>query len=185
LKPTKPLTLFFVAVVAAIAGYFACRLLIGAGHPVPVAELNTLITLPALAVVLIGLAWPVIRYRRQLARLRKADPGQNTVSAAASVERPKRVDPFYAVRLLALAKASSLAGAAFAGWHFGIILVQLASPAGATQSVASNAFAVVGSLILIGAALFVEFICRIPQDGDTVTDAEVKPARGGSGAAAA
>lgn len=78
---------------------------------------------------------------------------------------PKRVDPFYAVRILALAKAASLAASIFAGWQFGTLTGQLLQPIVANDSLAPTIFAAVSSLVLLAAGLIVEQICKLHGDG--------------------
>jgi hypothetical protein len=118
-----------------------------------------LITLAAISTVLLALSIPIWRYRSAL----KQKPSQ----------RPKRVDPFYAVRVLLLAKASSLAGVLFASWHLGLVIFTLSGTVVVQNLVLQNSFGFIASAMLIAAALITEQICRLPQDTDPDPDQAV------------
>lgn len=150
MKPTRLSFLFVLGIISAVAGYFVAALLVGRGFPVPVSPINLLITLGAIGVVLLVLSIPIWRYRTQLKQQ--------------SSKRPKRVDPFYAVRVLLLAKASSIAGALFAGWHLGVVGYQLLSPVPVQVLVLQNALGFFASFALVAAAFTTEQICRLPND---------------------
>jgi Protein of unknown function (DUF3180) len=78
----------------------------------------------------------------------------------------KPVQPLYAARLLALAKATSQAGALFGGIFLGFIGYTSGSLTIPTPRedliVASVTFG--ACLVLIAAALFLEYCCRVPGD---------------------
>lgn len=133
-----------------------------------------MVSIPSIAAILLLLALPVWRYRRALKQLAEKP----------SAPRPKRVDPFYAVRLLLLAKASSISATAFLGWHVGVMIAQVLSPVVAVGSVLQNAWGVVGSILLLVAALLVEWICRTPEDGDASKLADPTAPKRGEAAAA-
>jgi hypothetical protein len=153
MKVTKISTLIAVLLAAAALGYFATRLLVSRGLGVPVSALNLVMALVLISVVLLLLAIPIFRYRAAL------KPDQTI--------RPKRVDPFYAVRVVLLAKATSIAGAVFAGWHIGVLGYQLASPVLVAESLWRNSFGLVGSLLMVIAGLITELICRLPPESDS------------------
>jgi len=90
-----------------------------------------------------------------------------------STQRPKRVDPFYAVRVLLLAKASALAGVLFASWHLGVVIFTLSGAVVVQSLVLQNSFGFIASVMLIVAALITEQICRLPQDSDPDPDQAV------------
>lgn len=162
MKPTRAWHLVAYFVALAVAGYLVGKALIGRGISVPVSGLNVQLSLVAMGLVLVGLAWPVIRYRRGMNQWRKSAVAANRNSAL----RPKPIDPFYAVRLLMLAKACSIAAAAFAGGHVGFVLVQLESPVPFTAASAQNLWAVGASIVLLVCALIVEWLCRVRQDAE-------------------
>lgn len=149
MKPTKAISLVLISLPATAAGFFIAALLVSRGQQVPVSPINLLITLAAIATVLLGLSIPIWRYRTALKQAEK---------------RPKRVDPFYAVRVLLLAKASSIAGTVFAGWHIGVVIFQLSGQVVVQVLVLSNTLGVFASTALIIAALVTEQICRLPDE---------------------
>ncbi len=148
------------------AGFLIPRLLVVNGGKIPITSLSLLLTLPIIGILLVIAAIPMIRYRRALAAQLKMP----------TRTRPKRVNPFYAVRLVLMAKAIAISGAIFAGWHLGLVWMQLTSPVVAS-SIVQNGLALVGSLVMLGSGIFVERICRLPEDGP-----ESNLAANGSGA---
>ena len=159
MKPTKLSLLLLISLPTTIAAFFVASFMVGRGLQVPVSPTNLLITLAAISLVLLGLSIPIWRYRTALKQ--------------SSTQRPKRVDPFYAVRVLLLAKASSLAGVLFASWHLGVVLFQLSGAVVVQGLVLQNAFGFIASVMLIAAALITEQICRLPQDSDPDSDQAV------------
>lgn len=181
MKPTKVSSLIITAILAAVGSFLLSEYLISQSLAVPVSKLNILVTLPVIGLTLVALAIPVIRYRAQLRKF-KPDPKAEATTAAAA--RPKRVDPFYAVRLLTLAKACSVAASLFLGWHIGVIAVQLSRPVVAADGVWSNGFGLVGSVVLLLCAILVELICRVPNDAEPAGSTGGKSARSSEAAAA-
>jgi nitrate reductase gamma subunit len=175
MKPTSALPLVLSAVGTAVGSGLLGLFRLSHGQSVPVSPLNILLTLPAIAVVLLALAYPIYRYRKQL--MEWASSSSATGNKSSSGHRPKRLDPFYAVRVLLLAKASSLAGSIFAGWHIGLVVLQLTTPV-ISLKVWSNISGLVGSVITIVVGLIVERLCRIPDSGEPEAPAsgEVTPA---------
>jgi len=157
MKPTKILHLIVAAASAAIVSYLLIRLAIGAGFKVPVSGLNLVLTLPIIGAIVLLLAIPIIRYRRSLRELTKA--GSTGLNAM-----PKRVDPFYAVRVLMLAKATAIAGSLFVGWHLGAVAVQASQPVVA-DSIWFNVAGLIGSVLMSVAGVITERICKIPDAG--------------------
>ena len=159
MKPTKLSLLLLIATPTTLASFFVASFMVGRGLQVPVSPANLLITLAAIAVVLLALSIPIWRYRNALKQI--------------SAQRPKRVDPFYAVRVLLLAKASSIAGMLFASWHLGVVVFQLSGSVVVQSLILQNALGFVASAVLIVAALITEQICRLPQDKDSDPDQAV------------
>ena len=149
MKPTRILNLLAVALLLLIAGYLIASTLVSRGLPVPVSPNTLLITLAAIATVLLLLSIPIWRYRSAL---------------KTATTRPKRVDPFYAVRVLLLSKASSIAGAMFIGWHSGVLIYQLTGQVVVPGLILQNGLGIFASAVLVVAALVTEQICRLPQD---------------------
>jgi hypothetical protein len=128
------------------------------GRPVFIAPSSLVFTLPAIAILLFGFAWPIIRYRRELRAAAKA--------ATKSPKPIKRVDPFYAVRVLVLAKASSISASAILGSQLGVLFYLLSRPAQASDALTRTIAAGIAALVLLVAALVIERFCRLPNDGN-------------------
>lgn len=159
MKPTKTLNLLAIVTASTVSGFLIASLLVARGLPVPVSPTNLLITLAAIAAVLLLLSIPIWRYRSQL------KPGTTI--------RAKRVDPFYAVRVVLLAKASSIAAAMFIGWHGGVLIYQLSGTVVAQALVIQSGFGLVASVALLVCALVTEQICRLPNDSNPDPDQAV------------
>ena len=154
-KPTRVLTLALHAVAVAIAAYILVRVMIGAGWALPISQLNLVLTVPAIALINLGLVWPILRYKKALA----------DYMLQVSKRRPRRPDSFYAMRVLLIAKSSAIAGAWFTGWHVGVLVVQLTATT-PNSLVWREAFGAIGSVLLVVAALIAERGCRLPDDGE-------------------
>jgi hypothetical protein len=159
MKPTKLSLLLLISFPSTLASFFIASFMVGRGLQAPVSPANLLITLAAISAVLLALAIPIWRYRSALKQK--------------SPQRPKRVDPFYAVRVLLLAKASSLAGVLFASWHLGVVVFSLSGTVVVQGLVLQNVLGFIASVMLIVAALITEQICRLPQDLDPDPDQAV------------
>ena len=165
MKPTKVLTLILIAAATTPLAWLASTLMVLRGLPSPVSQLNISFTLVVAGLLILGLSVPIYRYRSELTKLSKAAAsGTATTPAGAPPKRPKRVDPFYAVRVLVLSKAISFTSVLFIGWHAGVVISQLAAPV-VPAGVWKNVLALVASGFALAAALVVERICRLPDDG--------------------
>ena len=133
--------------------YVLVRLMLQNGASIPIATNTVLITLPSIAIIELAIAIPVFKYRSELQKF------------ATSGVRPKRLDPFYAMRVVVLAKATSIAGALFLGTAIGLVFMQLSQPVIA-DSIWRNLVALVESVVLISVALFIEKACKLPDDGE-------------------
>jgi hypothetical protein len=156
-KQTKFLTLLMATVVAWSASYVLVKLLLQNGASIPVATPTVLISLPAIAIIELLIAIPIFRYRSDLQKFIKGGI------------RPKRIDPFYAMRVLVLAKATSIAGSLFLGAAVGLIFSQLSQPV-VPDSIWRNAAALLESILLIVVALVIERACKLPDDGETASN---------------
>jgi len=154
-KPTRLLTLLGVVAIDGFVALMASDLFARQGRQVFIAPTSLSFTLPAIAVLLVAFAWPIVRYRRELAAALKAD----------KTKPVKRVDPFYAVRILLLAKASAVASSAIMGWQIGVLVYLLSRPAQAADGLTRTITAGVGAAILLATALVIERFCRLPNDG--------------------
>jgi len=118
-----------------------------------------------------GLPWLPIVISAALAVLE----GFLAINTRSRIERrPGRepVDPLAVARFVVLAKASSLAGALFAGFYTGMLAWLLVEQArlGPTDARSSDlpttVAGVVGSVALVAAALWLERSCRVPKRPD-------------------
>lgn len=143
MRRTSPVALIGIAIAGAAVGWLLQVGLASGGAPSfqPPVTLYSVLFILAVGLVLLG------RPVRRLVR--------------GKAKRP--VDPFYAMRVLVLAKASGLAGALLVGFA----LALLGYAASRTGSFAVPAFwpdvlTAVGALALCIAGLVVEWWCRIP-----------------------
>jgi hypothetical protein len=101
------------------------------------------------------------------------------VNTRARVERrPGRdpVDPLAVARFVVLAKASSLAGAIFAGFYAGLLGWLLIEGTNASSNdIPTTATGLVASLALVGAALWLERSCRVPERPDDESKGPEEP----------
>jgi hypothetical protein len=151
MKPTKASLVLVIVSGVTVLSFLAVRLMVSNGVAVPASPTNLLVTLAAIAVILLGLSVPIWRYKSSLSQYTKGS-------------RPKRVDPFYAVRVVLLAKASAITGSGFVGWHLGAMIAQLSLPVSFTAALVQNSFGLVASVVLTVAAIVSEQICRLPDE---------------------
>lgn len=147
MTPTRPSLLALLAVIAGVLGVAAADLidaLAGRSMPVP---WSSVITVGALAVALVGWAWS---FRRRLR------------------SESDRVDPFIAVRTAALAMAASRTGAIIGGLYAGVGAWYVAdlAPAASRERALACAVGLLMSLALVVAAMWLERLCRLPEDPD-------------------
>jgi hypothetical protein len=154
MKPTRIWSLASYAIGAAVFSGVLCETLVSRGKALPVAPLNLPITVLAIGVAIGLLSIPMARYRQAL-----KDPKRVA----------KRLNPHYAFRVVALAKSGSVAGALFAGWHLGIMLVQLTLPA-VSATVGYSIFGLITAVVTAVISVIVEYLFRIPPDVEEPTE---------------
>lgn len=147
------LVALFVAVGAGI-GLLCQYALASGGMPGLVPPVSLDLVLAAMGVIVIALAVPV----------RRAVKGKVRT----------HVDPFYALRVLVLAKACAIAGALLAGIGIGFIVYLLTRTVPALGSVGYSVGMTVGAVLLLAAGLVAEGMCRIPPPSDEDTDDAAK-----------
>lgn len=166
MKATKILNLIAWTVLATTAGYLLPQIVVNQGGSIPISPLNIIITLPLIGIILLLMAIPIFKYRKALL----------TKAKDLNAVRPLPLNPFYAVRILLLAKSISISGSIFSGWHIGVVWLQLSSPI-IPSSIVQNAMALLGSIVMTICAVLVERFCRVIDDGPgSATDAS--PATG-------
>lgn len=152
MRRTTPATLLIAAVLGVIAGWLLDDALAASGRSVLVPPATLAVALAAIGVVLVLLALPI---RRKVKGTRK-----------------EPVDPFYATRVVMLAKASAITGALLTGTAGGVLLFLLSRPVSAgVGSVVPTAATIAGALVLTALALVAEAMCQLPPD-----DEEQEPA---------
>ncbi|NUU20079.1 MAG: DUF3180 domain-containing protein [Streptomycetaceae bacterium] len=154
MKPTRPALLLGLAVATGALSYGAVDLWLTRGTPpgVPVLAPFVLLLLAVVALAM-GLS---LRTRFKAQRERRLDP------------RTKPVEPLTAARAVVFAKASSLVAALIGGLYggYGLYLWLHLDNDVRREQAARCGFSVGGALLLVLAALFLERVCRIPEDED-------------------
>ena len=146
MKPTRASTLVVVAVVCAGLTWLVLRLVYQNLPPLPWTAV------PALLVAALVEAWTGRDLRARIAGRRGLRPAA----------------PLFVSRMVALAKASSLAAAIIAGLAagFDIYLSGSLSASVPRQDALTAAVTFAAAVILGGAALYLEYCCRVPDDPD-------------------
>ncbi|WP_375389208.1 DUF3180 domain-containing protein [uncultured Amnibacterium sp.] len=143
MRRTGPLALLGIAVVGAVIGWLLQVALVAGGAPsfIPPVTLYSVLFLLAAGLLLLG---------RPVRRVVKG-----------KADRP--IDPFYAMRILVLAKASGLAGALLVGGAAALLLYAVSrTGTAATPAFWPDVLTGIGALVLCAAGLVVEWWCRIP-----------------------
>lgn len=93
---------------------------------------------------------------------------QNTAARIQRKPGAPRVDPLAVARYVALAKASSLVGAISTGFSVGLLSWLTMEPTHAAHDDLPVAIGgVISAAVLVGAALWLERACRIPEQPDS------------------
>lgn len=164
--PTRARDLLVVALVAALIGYGLTRF--------NYAAFPTLPRFAGAGAALLGVGEAVagLGLRRRIHatdRRSEARRRDDAVLAARMSPLPRPVPPLVAARALAVAKASALAGAAFAGLWVGFgayVLPDAARAAAPGADSVTAALGLVSAAILTAGALYLEYCCRAPRDRD-------------------
>jgi hypothetical protein len=143
---TKASLVIVLAVIGAIGG-FLVQLALGAfGFQKLLPEFTLAITLVLIAIVVVALAVPIRRATRGPVR--------------------RRVDPFYATRVVVLAKACAAAGALLSGAAAGLLVELLVRPVSASEALWRMLAMLVASVLVLIAGLIAETLCIVPPDDD-------------------
>ena len=146
MKRTSPLTLLICAIIGAAAGIVVDVALTAGSHATFTPSYMLPILLLVLGLFCLALAWQVRRGVR---------------------DAKQRVDPFRAVRIAALSKASSMLGAAGGGFGLGLLGYLLTRPVTlGLGSLAAEIVTAVAGVILMVLALIAEHLCTLPKDPD-------------------
>ena len=147
MKPTRVSTLAVVAVLCAGLGWLLLRTLYAKLPPLPWTGV------PALLIAALAEAWTGRDLKARITRRR---------------EGVKPVAALFVSRMVALAKATSLAAAIIAGFAagFDIYLAGSLSASVPRQDALTAAITFAGAVVLACAALYLENCCRVPEDPD-------------------
>ena len=158
MKRTKPSTLVLLGAIGAGGAGLVQAVLASVGRPIIIPPFTLLVALAAIGVIVVLMAVPISRM----------------VRGNSSSRGP--VDPFYATRVVMLAKASALGGALLTGGAIGLLVYLLSrSVAPGVGSLGLTIAALIGAAVLLAGGLLAEFMCRIPPDTDN--DDDDKPLR--------
>jgi Protein of unknown function (DUF3180) len=145
-RPTRTSTLAVVAVVCALAAWLLLKLVYASLPPLPWTGV------PALLVAAVA----------------EALTGRDLKARIAGGRGLKPAAPLFVSRMVALAKASSVAGAAIAGLCIGFLIYlsgSLNNPI-PRQDALTAAITLAAAVILACAALYLEYCCRVPNAPD-------------------
>jgi Protein of unknown function (DUF3180) len=146
MKPTRTSTLAVVAVLCAAATWPLLHLVYEKLPPVPWTGV------PALLIAALAEAWTGRDLKARIAGRRGLKPAA----------------PLFVSRMVALAKASSLAAAAIAGISAGSVIYLSGSLNTPTprQDAVTSAVTLAAAVVLACAALYLEHCCRVPNAPD-------------------
>jgi hypothetical protein len=146
MTPTRPWVLAVIAAVCAVLAWLVVRTIYTSLPPLPWTA--------AIAMLLLGVA--------------EAATGRNLRARIRGGPGLKPVAPLAAVRMAALAKASSHAAAVIGGLDAGFLIYVLGSldkPVPRSDAFAAGSTLLAAVVLLLG-ALYLEHSCRVPKDRD-------------------
>jgi hypothetical protein len=146
MKPTRTSTLAIVAVVCALAMWLLLHSVYEKLPPLPWTGV------PALLIAAVAEAWT----------------GRDLQNRIAGKPGLKPAAPLFVSRMVALAKASSLAAAAIAGLAAGFVIYLSGSLSASIprQDALTAAVTLAAAVVLACAALYLEYCCRVPDRPD-------------------
>ncbi|TFC00126.1 DUF3180 domain-containing protein [Cryobacterium adonitolivorans] len=145
MKRTHSTPLIALGLTGLVVGFLVELAATAWSAPIIVPPFTLPLALILIAVILVALAWPI----------RQATRGRST----------KRVDPFLAMRIALLAKASSLSSALLLGVGLGIVTFILTrSVVPAVTSLWLAIGMALGAMILLAGGLVAEHFCTLPLD---------------------
>jgi hypothetical protein len=145
-KHTSPGLLVALVVFGALGGFGIQAALAALSLAKVRPEYTLSVSLVVIAALVVALAVPV----------RRAVHGPN--------RRP--IDPFYATRVVVLAKACSIAGALLAGVALGFVVELLFRGAPSNDTLLRLLAALGGAVLVLVGGLVAEYLCRVPPHDD-------------------
>jgi len=150
MKRTSISLLLLLAGIGGIVGWLLELALASTGRAIILPPLTIALALAVIGGIVVSLAVPIRRFTR----------GRSSAP----------VDPFYATRVLVLAKASALTGSLLAGAGIGVLVYLLTRSVVPLGSVAPSVAMVVGAAVLLAGGLVAEYLCTIPPGSDRDDD---------------
>ncbi|WP_104136137.1 MULTISPECIES: DUF3180 domain-containing protein [unclassified Cryobacterium] len=151
MKRSHATGLLAVLLIGLVIGFLLEIAFAASGAPIVVPPVTLSLTLMLLAAVVVSLAWRVRQGSRRKAL--------------------RRIDPFWAMRVAVLSKATSLAASVLLGGSLGIVLYILTrSVVPAVTSLWLAIGTAIGAAVMLAAGLVAEHFCILPPDDDTNTD---------------
>jgi hypothetical protein len=146
-KPTRISTLVIIAVICAAAGWLLLRAVYAKLPPLPWTGV------PALLIAAVAEAWTGRDLKARISGRRQG---------------LKPVAPLFVTRMVALAKATSVAAAIIAGFAAGFDVYLAGSLNASTprEDALTAVITFVAAVVLACAALYLENSCRVPEDPD-------------------
>ena len=170
MKPTRVSTLVVIAVVCAVLGWLLLRGLYAKLPPLPWTGV------PALLIAALAEAWTGRDLKARIAARRGSGQGTGRGSGQGTGRGSgqgtgrdlKPAAPLFVSRMVALAKASSLAAAIIAGFTagFDVYLSGQLSASVPRQDALTAVITFAAAVVLACAALYLENCCRVPEDPD-------------------
>jgi hypothetical protein len=156
-KPTRISTLVIIAVVCAAAGWLLLRAVYAKLPPLPWTGV------PALLIAAVAEAWTGRDLKARISGRRQG---------------LKPVAPLFVTRMVALAKATSVAAAIIAGFAAGFDFYLAGSLNASTprEDALTAVITFVAAVLLACAALYLENSCRVPEDPDAPQPDHCTPA---------
>ena len=152
MKPISSIMIVLWAIAAGVISFGYSTYAVNNGLEITITGITLSISKVLIAVILLALAVPIWKYKRNLIKL------------ATSTNKLLPVNPFYAVRVLLLSKAAAITGAIFIGWHAGVLVKQFTAPVIVTDATTPNITALVSAVLLLIVGFVVEQICKLPSD---------------------
>lgn len=151
MRSLPPTQLLLFLAIGLVAGLSSSQLATGFGYSFLVSPGSLLIVLPLIGIAIYIASYPIYRYRK---KAEKFEPGP----------RPTRPNPFFAFRVLVVARAVALTGSLFAGWHLGQLMWLISFSVAPVGLVVPTLLGLLGSASMLGGGLLAEFNCRAPKD---------------------
>lgn len=151
MKRTSAVTLVLLGAICTVACGLLEVALAAAGRPIFLPPLTLGLALLVIGILIVVLALPI----RRMTQGKSSQP----------------IDPFYATRVLVLAKASALSGAVGTGVGAGVTIFLLTrSIIPDIASLSLPIITLVGAICLLIGGLVAEMMCTIPPDDDDDDD---------------